>query len=58
MLLLGARDFHSPDVQKESDEDLIQIVTKGKNKMPGYENSLKEQEIKGLVAYVRELGKK
>lgn len=55
---LGARDFHSPDVQKEPDGDLIQIVTKGKNKMPGYEKSLKAREIKDLVAYVRELGKK
>ena len=51
-------DLHSEDVQKLSDAELTQIVTKGKNKMPAYEKSLKADEIKGLVAYVRELGKK
>ena len=50
--------FSDPDVQKQSDADLMAIIAKGKNKMPGYEKSLKPDEIKGLVAYVRELGKK
>jgi mono/diheme cytochrome c family protein len=56
---LGAHDFHSAEVQKMSDADLTGIVTKGKNKMPAYEKSLKSEEIKGLVDYVRSLaGKK
>jgi mono/diheme cytochrome c family protein len=55
---LGVRDFTSPDVQKASDADLIAITSKGKNKMPAYEKSLSEADIKGLVAYIRELGKK
>ena len=55
---LGTHDFHSSQVQTESEADLTQIITKGKNKMPAYEKSLKPDEIKGLVAYVRELGKK
>ncbi|HUK26031.1 MAG TPA: cytochrome c [Terriglobales bacterium] len=55
---LGVRSFSSPEVQKESDAELIQITTDGKNKMPGYGKSLKETEIKGLVAYIRELAKK
>ena len=50
--------FSDPDVQKQSDADLTAIIAKGKNKMPAYEKSLKPEEIKGLVAYVRELGKK
>jgi len=50
--------FSDPDVQKQSDADLTTIVAKGKNKMPAYEKTLKPDEIKGLVAYVRELGKK
>ena len=54
---MGAHDFASPEVQKQSDADLVQVTTKGKNKMPGYENKLKESEIKDLVAYVRQLGK-
>lgn len=55
---LGARDFASPEVRKETDEQLVEITAKGKNKMPGYEKSLKEAEIKNLVAYIRELSKK
>ena len=55
---LGARDLGSPEVQKQSDEDLIEAVTKGKNKMPAYGKTLKEDEIKGMVAYIRELAKK
>jgi len=54
---LGANDFSSDTVTKMSDADLITIVTSGKNKMPGYGKSLKDTEIKDLVAYVRELGK-
>ena len=55
---LGTHDFHSSQVQAESDADLTQIIAKGKNKMPAYEKSLKPDEVKGLVAYVRELEKK
>lgn len=55
---LGTHDFHSSQVQSESDADLTQIIAKGKNKMPAYEKSLKPDEVKGLVAYVRELEKK
>lgn len=55
---LGTHDFHSSQVQGESDADLTQIIVKGKNKMPAYEKSLKPDEVKGLIAYVRELSKK
>ena len=54
---LGAHDFASDEVTKMSDADLITIVTAGKNKMPAYGKSLKDTEIKDLVAYVRELAK-
>jgi cytochrome c6 len=52
------RDLGSADVQKQSDDELTTIISKGKNKMPGYGRSLKEGEIKELVAYIRELAKK
>jgi cytochrome c6 len=55
---LGAHDFHSATVQNMSDADLTGIISNGKNKMPPYGKTLKAGEIKGLVAYVRELGKK
>jgi mono/diheme cytochrome c family protein len=55
---LGARDFQSPEVQKESVDDLAGIITNGKNKMPKYADKLKDAEIKDLAAYVHGLGKK
>src|SRR5215467_11196680 len=54
---MGAHDFASDEVQKQSDADLTQIVSKGKNKMPAYEGKLKPEEIKDLVSYIRKLAK-
>ena len=51
-------DLHSEDVQKLSDADLTQIVTKGKNKMPAYEAKLSKEQIAQLVGFVRDLAKK
>jgi mono/diheme cytochrome c family protein len=53
---MGAQDFTSADVQKMSDAELADIITNGKNKMPKYA-SLKPEDIKGLVAYIRTLKK-
>ena len=50
---MGAHDFTTADVQGMSDADLTTIVTNGKNKMPKYGASLKPEDIKGLVAYIR-----
>src|ERR1700680_3851049 len=55
---LMIKDLRDPDGQKQSDADLTTIVAKGKNKMPAYEKTLKADEIKGLVAYVRGLAAK
>jgi mono/diheme cytochrome c family protein len=54
---LGARDFNAPEVTKMSDAELLEVTTKGKEKMPAYGPKLKADEIKSLVAYVRELAK-
>jgi mono/diheme cytochrome c family protein len=54
---LKARDFHSPDVQKESDDVLAQIIANGKNKMPAFGKQLSGPQIKALVAYIHQLGK-
>jgi mono/diheme cytochrome c family protein len=40
-----------------SDEDLSSAIEKGKNKMPAYGKSLKPDQIKDLVAYIRSLAK-
>ena len=57
-LKMGAHDFTSADVQKQTDAQLTETITKGKNKMPPYEGKLKDTEIKDLVAYIRGLAKK
>jgi cytochrome c6 len=54
---LGAHDFTTADVQKLSDAELSDAITNGKNKMPVYGKSLKAEDIKGLVAYIRTLKK-
>ncbi len=54
---MGAHDFTSADVQKQSDAQLTAIITSGKNKMPAYSGKLKDSDIAGLVAYIRTLGK-
>jgi cytochrome c6 len=54
---MGAHDLGSAEVQKMSDAELTTIVTDGKGKMPAYGKSLKAEDIKGLVAYIRTLKK-
>ena len=54
---MKAGDFASPDVQKMSDEDLAEAISKGKGKMPAYK-TLTADQVKGLVAYVRSFAKK
>ena len=56
---LGVRDFRSPEVQKMTEAQLIEIITKGKEKMPAYgAGKLTAAQIKELAGYVHELGKK
>lgn len=52
---LGAHNFQTADVQKLPDAELSDIITNGKSKMPGYSKSLKPEDIKGLVGYIRTL---
>jgi mono/diheme cytochrome c family protein len=50
---MGAHDFTTAAVQGMSDAELTETITNGKNKMPKYGASLKPDDIKGLVAYIR-----
>ncbi|MGA2419655.1 MAG: cytochrome c [Candidatus Acidiferrum sp.] len=52
------RDLSSAEVQAQSDADLTTIISSGKGKMPAYGKSLKPDEVKALVTYVRGLAKK
>jgi mono/diheme cytochrome c family protein len=54
---MGTHDFTSAQVQQMSDSQLSDIITNGKGKMPAYGKSLKPDDIRGLVAYIRTLKK-
>jgi len=45
-------------VQAQSDADMTTIITSGKGKMPAYGKSLKPDQLKDLVTYIRTLAKK
>ena len=53
----GIRDLRSADVQKQTDAQLVEIVTKGKNKMPAYDGKLTKEQIDQVVAFIRTLKK-
>lgn len=50
---LGLRDLGSADVQKQTDAQLFDVVSKGKNKMPAYNGKIADADIKALVAHLR-----
>ena len=52
---LKIRDLRSADVQKQSDDQLSNIIATGKGKMPGYEKSLGADACRALVAHIRRL---
>ena len=54
---LKMRDLTSPDVQKQTDAEMIRVVSNGQGRMPAYELILGDERIKAVVGYVRELGK-
>ena len=55
---LKTRDLRSVDVQKQSDDQIFTMISKGKGKMPGYDKPLGAEKCKELLAYVRHLGGK
>jgi len=54
---MKTRDFSSADVQKQSDAELTDIITKGKEKMPAYDGKLSKDQIGDLVKWIRTLKK-
>ena len=49
---MGAKDFQSPEVAKQSDADLAKVTKEGKGKMPKYEGKLTDDQINGLIKYI------
>ena len=52
------QDLGSADVQKMTDDQLFDVIARGKGKMPAYENNLGHENIHNLVKYLRQFGSK
>ncbi|HSP13610.1 MAG TPA: cytochrome c [Thermoanaerobaculia bacterium] len=50
---LGVKNLSSPDVQKQTDAQLTQTITKGKGKMPPFGTKLDADDVKALVGQIR-----
>jgi cytochrome c6 len=56
---LKIRDLTSAEVQKQTDEQLTSIITNGKAPaMPAFKDKLTVDQIKQLLAFIRQLAKK
>ena len=55
---LKAADLRAPEVQKQTDEQLAQVIADGRKNMPSFSNSLTQEQIRALVAYIRKLAGK
>ncbi len=47
------RDLGSPDVQKQTDQQLGDIILNGKGKMLAFKGKLTNEQIKSLVGFIR-----
>jgi mono/diheme cytochrome c family protein len=54
---LKLRPLGSNDVQKQSDDELFTIISKGKRRMPPFDRKLSKDQIHDLVKYIRSLKK-
>jgi len=54
---MKTKDFGSADVQKMSDAELTEAITKGKPPMKAYEGQLSKEQIGDLVKWIRTLKK-
>ena len=54
---LKIRSFADPEVAKMTDDELSAAIEKGKGRMPAYAKSMKPDEIKAMVSYIRSLAK-
>ncbi len=55
---MNVRPFSAAEVQKLTDAKLLEIIIKGKAKMPAFGSKNSAEDNKQLVAYCRSLGKK
>ena len=55
---MNVPDLRSSVVQNTADAELAQIISNGKGGMPAFKSSLSDDQIRGLVTYVRSLHQK
>lgn len=53
-----AADLTSSAVQQQSDTVIAEIIKNGKGKMPAFNSKLNDEQIHGLVGYIRQLAGK
>jgi mono/diheme cytochrome c family protein len=54
---LKLRPLGSDDVQKQSDDELFAIISRGRKRMPPFDRKLSKDQIHDLVKYIRSLKK-
>jgi cytochrome c6 len=55
---LKAKDLRSDEVQSKKDAELVDVISKGRGKMPAFGSKLSADTVQSLVAYIRQLAKK
>jgi mono/diheme cytochrome c family protein len=55
---LHAKDLRSEEVQKKTDAELADVITKGNGAMPAFGSVLSPEDVHKLVGYIRDLAKK
>lgn len=55
---LAVKALASPEVQKNTDAQLTQVIAKGRNKMPAFTGKLSDAQIKQLVSLIRDFASK
>ena len=54
---MKVRSFADPEDAKLTDQQVANVIEKGHGKMPKYGATMKPDEIKAMVSYLRTLGK-
>jgi cytochrome c6 len=55
---LNIPNLVSPETQKKADTSLVEVIAKGKNKMPEFGSKLSADQITQVKDYIREIAKK
>lgn len=54
---LSVKDLGAPEAQKLTDEEMFDLISEGKDKMPAFGKRLKPEQIRLVVTYIRTLAR-